>query len=215
MEFKQLPIPEKTVFGKNVYEQMLGNVGTYDKPDVALEDLLKTNNKLFDAAEAAKTGDFQKVAAMHAAEKEWDATYTTQAHYVDRVAKGQKEIILLSGFKATSSETKPATQCAAATGLKVTPNTQTSGAAHVECDPIPGAVVYIFIVTSSPANIVFKNSQLNTAENKDLVNAIVDTHRKVDFVALPGGTNLWVRVIGVNSVGMGIACSPVSFKVMS
>ena len=214
MEFKRLSIPEKTVFGKNVYEKMLGNVGTFDKPDVPLDTMLEINKTLFEAAEAAKSGDFQKTAAMHEAEKTWDATYTTQAHYVDRVAKGSETIILLSGFKATKSETKPATQCAAATNLTAEPSNKMAGAVHIECDQIEGADAYIFIITNGQANLKFNGSQINLAANPQIVEAIVDTHRKVDFKDLPSGINYWVYVMGVNKVGYGVLSSPVGFKVL-
>lgn len=77
LEFKKLDVAAKTVFGKNVYEQMTGNSGTFATPDVPLTDLLAINKALFDAAEAAKTGEFSKIAAMNAAEKTWDTTFTT------------------------------------------------------------------------------------------------------------------------------------------
>ena len=214
LEFKRLSIPEKTVFGKNVYEQMLGNVGTFDNPDVKLDDLLEFNKVLFDAAEAAKTGDFAKVAAMHTAEKAWDAAYTTEAHYVDRKAHGQKDIILLSGFKATTSETKPAQKCAAATGIKAQANLTTAGAVHIECDVIHGATAYIYIITSDQGNLNFKNNQIDLSKNPNMVMAMVDTHRKVDFQELPGGTPLWLRIVGVNSVGLGEMSQPLGFKVL-
>jgi len=214
LEFKRLSIPEKTVFGKNVYEQMLANAATFDNPDVKLDDLLAINTALFDAAEAAKTGDFAKVAAMHTAEKTWDATYTTEAHYVDRKANGQKDTILLSGFKATTSETKPAQKCAAATGIKAQANLTTAGAVHIECDVIPGAVAYVYIISTDQANLNFKNNQMDMGKNPSVVIAMVDTHRKVDFQELPGGTPLWLRIIGVNSVGLGEVSQPVGFKVL-
>ncbi len=214
LEFKRLGVAEKTVFGKNVYEQMLGNVGTFGTPDVPLDDMLATNTALFDAAEAAKTGDFAKIAAMNTAEKIWDTTYTTQAHYVDRKANGQLDIITLAGFKGTKSETKPSQKCAAATGIKAIANLTTPGAAHIECDPIQGATAYVFIISTDQANLNFKNSQMDMSKNPSVIIALVDTHRKVDFVELPSGGNLWVRIIGVNNKGLGEMSQPLGFKVL-
>jgi hypothetical protein len=58
------------------------------------------------------------------------------------------------------------------------------------------------------------SSSLTPGKNKSVINVIFDTHRKVDFSDLPSGTPLWVRIIGINNVGMGEVSQPLGFKVL-
>lgn len=83
---------------------MLANAATFGTPDVPVATLLTINTALFDAAEEAKSGDFQKVAAMHEAEKVWDTTFTTEAGYVDRIANGVDQLFY---WQATKLRRKP------------------------------------------------------------------------------------------------------------
>ncbi|MFC2093578.1 hypothetical protein ACFLSV_06730 [Bacteroidota bacterium] len=213
LDFKRLSIPEKTVFGQNVFEQMTANAAIFVTPDVALATLQSKNDTLADTAEAAEGGDHAKVAAMHAAEKDWDTTFSTEADYVDRIANGNETIILQSGFHATKSETTPASipDVPDVKEPKVNP---LPGSIHVEVEYHQGVKNYLYFVSTSNTPINLENNEFSLAKNPDVVGFISDNHRKVDFNDLTSGATLYLSVAAQNTAGTGAPSSPIAIKTL-
>ena len=213
MAFKRLSIPEKIVFGQNVTDKMIENAATFTNPDLATATLQSTNDNLSGKAEAAESGDHQKVAAMHAAEKDWDTTFGTEAEYVDRIANGNEEIILLSGFQATKSETSPASisDAPVVKELKVNP---LPGSVHVEVEYEQGVKNYLYFLSSADTPIDLENNEFSFSKNPAVVGFISDKHRKVDFNNLPSGTTLYLSVIAQNNAGSSDPSANMAIKTL-
>ncbi|MBI5217346.1 MAG: hypothetical protein HY958_00250 [Bacteroidia bacterium] len=97
LDFIKYPISEKVDFSKNTVTKMTGN-SNFPTPDVPLAQITTAANNLETAYNAAQGGGTQLTAAMHAAEKVLDDLLRKQVLYVERIAFGNGNIILGSGF---------------------------------------------------------------------------------------------------------------------
>jgi hypothetical protein len=213
LEFKRLTIPEKTVFGQNVHDQILANVPIFADPDVPVATLLTDNNSLKTASVEAQSGDHQKVAAMYSAEKTWDTTFGSEADYVDRISNGAEDIILLSGYKVTKSETSPALIPAAPVVLDLSANAL-PGSIHIELEFQQSVKNYLYICSSDSTPVMFKNNELPIAQNTKVVGIISDNHRKADFYGLPSRTDIHLSVVAQNSAGISTPSEPIAIKTL-
>ena len=192
---------------------MTANAVTFPTPDVALATLQTTNDTLSDTANAAESGDHAKVAAMHAAEKDWDTTFETEAHYVDRIANGDEATILLSGFQATKSETTPAT-IPGVPEVKEPKVNPIHGSIHVEVEYNQGVKNYLYFVSTSNTQVNLDGHKFTVAQNPDVIAFVTDSHRKVDINDLPSGTELYLSVAAQNTAGIGAPSSPIAIKTL-
>lgn len=213
LDFKMLSIPEKIVFGQNVHDEMLANIATFAIPDVLLATLLTDNNSLKTSSVEARSGDHQKVAAMYAAEKTWDTTFGLEADYVDRISNGAEEVILLSGYKATKSETSPSLIPAAPVVLDLSANAL-PGSIHVEVEFQQSVKNYLYICSSDSTPVIFKNNELSITGNTKVVGIISDNHRKADFYSLPSRTDIYLSVVAQNSAGLSTPSEPIAIKTL-
>jgi hypothetical protein len=209
MDFKQLTIPQKIVFGNNVVSQMTTNAGTFATPAVGVTVLQKITGQLQSNAADAAGGDHQKVAVMHSTEKNWDNLFGQQAVYVDSIAQGDVSIILLSGFKATKNESTPSGEPEVVKIIKLVPNAK-AGSIYLEIDSMVRGTVFMYFVCSDAAKIVMVNNELSIAGNPTLLAFITDTHRKVNFNNLPSRATVYVSVAAFNSAGFGEVSAPVA-----
>ena len=214
LEFKKLPIPAKLVFGRNIVTEMTTNVAQFATPDVGLPVITNLCDVLDTAAQEARGGDHEKIAAMNFIEKTFDSTLTTEAHYVDRIAAGIAAVILLSGFKATASVTSPTVPCAAATNVKGVTSLTIPGGAHVQCDVIDSAVSYQYFFATTSDPIIFTGGFLSLAANPTVVAFGADTHNKFDVTGLPSRATIYLTIIGINRAGIGASNAPVSFRTL-
>lgn len=212
-DFKNLAIPEKIVFGNNVTSMMTTNAAKFTNPDVPITALGVAVTTLSGSAQAAEGGDHQKVVAMHVAEKKLEMLLETQANYVDRIANGDVATILLSGFKATASQTQPAVKPGVVTGIKIT-SSQQPGAIHVESDANNSVWAYLYLVATTANAIALDGNQFNLQKNPAVISFITDTHRKIDFTGLPSGQSLFLTIIALNTAGVGAPNAPVSFRTL-
>ena len=213
LAFKKLSIPEKGVFGQSVADGLTANAVIYITPDVPIATLQSTNDTLLDTANAAESGDHAKVAAMHAAEKLWDTTFETEAHYVDRIANGDEATILLSGFQATKSETTPAT-IPGVPEVKEPKVNPIHGSIHVEVEYNQGVKNYLYFVSTSNTQVNLDGHKFTVAQNPDVIAFVTDSHRKVDINDLPSGTELFLSVAAQNTAGIGAPSSPIAIKTL-
>jgi len=89
------------ILGSKVIAQMTLNVATFGTPDPAMPILSAAVGLLNTKITAAKSGDHQKIADMHAQCEIVFAHLNSEKAYVKKVANGSKAIILLSGFDAS------------------------------------------------------------------------------------------------------------------
>jgi hypothetical protein len=211
--FKQLTIPEKVIFGQNVHDQITLNAVIFPTPDVPLATLLSKNDTLSDTAEAAESGDHAKVALMHAAERDWDTTFDTEAHYVDRIANGNEAIILQSGFQATKSETSPAS-IPHVPEVKEPKINSIPGSIHIEIEYQQGVKNYLYFVSTTNTPVNLDGNKFSVAQNPDVVVFITEHHRKVDINGLTSGTTLYLSVFAQNTAGISAPSSPIAIKTL-
>ncbi len=211
--FKQLTIPEKVIFGQNVHDQITLNAAIFVTPDVDLVTLQTLNDTLSNTADSAEGGGHANVAAMHEAERDWDTSFDTEAHYVDRIANGNETIILKSGFHATKSETTPAS-IPGVPDVKEPKVNPLPGSIHVEVEHQQGVKHYLYFVSTSNTPINLENNEFSLAQNPDVVGFISDNHRKVDFNNLSSGTTLYLSVFAQNTAGTGAPSSPIAIKTL-
>jgi hypothetical protein len=213
MDFKELPVSEKVTFGQTVHDDISANAATFVDPDVPPATLLTDNNALKAAIVGAQSGDHQKVAVMYAAEKTWDTTFGTEAEYVDRIANGDEPTILLSGYKATKSETLPAVIPETPIVLNVKAN-PLQGSIHVELNYQQGVRNYIFICSSDGTPVTFQINEFLIGENPKVIAIILDTHRKVDFYKLPSRADVYLTVAAQNTAGISVPSEAILIKTL-
>jgi hypothetical protein len=212
-EFKRLTIPEKVIFGQNVHDQLTANAAIFTTPDVDLVTLQTKIGTLTSTADAAESGDHAKVAEMYEAERDWDTTFDTEAHYVDRIANGNETIILKSGFTATKSETTPAT-IPLVPEVKEPKINPVPGSIHVEVEYKQGVKNYLYFISTSNTPVNLDGNKFSFAQNPDVVVFISDHHRKVDINDLASGTTLYLSVFAQNTAGTGAPSSPIVIKTL-
>jgi hypothetical protein len=213
LDFKNLSVASKAVFGGNVVTKMTENAAIFVNPDVPLATLSATNQRLSEAAQAATSGDKQKTAALREAEKVWDSTFNTQADYVDRIAGGNENTIFLAGFNPTKSVIQPVTLPSTPV-IKDLYNNALQGSIHIELNAMERGVYYLFFVSNSNVAPTFANNQFHVEDNPQVIAFITETHRKVDFYNLPSRATVYVSVVAHNSLGFGIPSSPVAINTL-
>jgi len=213
LEFKNLSIPQEIIFGQKVINDLTANAATFATPDVPIATLQTRNDDLQTAANEAAGGDHAKVQAMYAADRDWDTAFGAEADYVDRIANGAEATILLSGYKATKSETVPAS-IPAAPDVTVSKVNAAPGSVHVEVKFQQGTRTYIYFFSSTNAPIVLAENEFSFTVNPAVVSFITDNHRKVDFNNLPSGANLFLSVAAQNNAGTSVPSAPIAIKTL-
>jgi hypothetical protein len=157
-------------------------------------------------------------------------TMNSNALYVDSIARGDRNIILLSGFVPTKETATPKQKPAMLTGLVL--QRGSTGELTATCDKQEGVESYIAVLTADnppPAWFTVDGSgQVNfsdgdsdpdpaqpqsvslTTDNPS--GGILDFNkgRKKTFMGLTPGTTYWVTMFGINTAGVGPLCPPVS-----
>lgn len=101
IDFVRLSVAEKIVFCRNVVARLKANASVFVNPDESLDNVTTLINTLETANMAAADGGHSAVVAMHAAEAEVDEAFRVLAAYVDRIAKGDENIIVTAGFNTS------------------------------------------------------------------------------------------------------------------
>lgn len=212
LAFKRLSVADKISFGGNVHSEMSKNSSVFTDPDISMDDLSACVEDLSKANDEAQSGDHNKIAVLHEKEKAFDTTFTTEASYVDRKANGLESTILLSGFKATTSETKKTQPCEAPENVQAEANAKVLGAAVASCDVVEDADAYVYCFSTSATPIVVTNGFISKENNPDLVGMAIDTHNKLAVTGLPSRSTLYITIFGVNRTGFGAGNTPVAFR---
>jgi len=191
-DFIKIPIPDKVGRGLNVGICMDGNPN-FPTPDVPLGDLSDATDLLETSYVAALSGDRQKKAAMHRAEATWDQLMRDQAMYVDRIAKGDRAMILSAGFNVSKQPDPPLRpEFSVVRGDK-------PGSVIVRCKAIKGAYSYVWqycMVTLSETEAGW-----TFAEATGKATAVL-----YDYTL---AVKYWFRVAPVLAEGTGAYCEPI------
>ncbi|MFH0893749.1 MAG: hypothetical protein V2A54_04875 [Bacteroidota bacterium] len=100
LEFLRYPVSRKVEYGRNVIAKMTGNA-SFPSPDLTLTVAATLCTNLEQAAVAADGGGKAATSNLNIAEKAWDDGFRKLAMYVDRIANGAENLILISGFDAS------------------------------------------------------------------------------------------------------------------
>jgi hypothetical protein len=138
LDFIELSVAGKIVFFRNVLAKMKASAGIFTNPDESLETAGTSVDTLEANSIAAAGGGRAATAAMHASEDDADEIFRILAAYVDRMAKGDESIILLSGFN-TSKQPTPAQKA----DLTVVSGSN-SGSVKLTAKALKGAGSYIW-----------------------------------------------------------------------
>jgi hypothetical protein len=138
LDFIKLSVALKIECYRNVIKKMRENVAIFVTPDISLDqaedfvDVLETKNI------AATDGGHAATVAMYSAEEAADNAFRTLAAYVDRIADGSENTILLSGFYASKQPVTFNKPVLSAT------NGSNSGSVKLVAKAVPGAASYIW-----------------------------------------------------------------------
>jgi uncharacterized protein YdcH (DUF465 family) len=107
INFIKLTAAEKITFYRKVILQLTANKTEFANPDSNLDDASKLVDKLETAYEnSIQTGGHQATVKLHKAVKKADEVFKILAAYVNRIANGDEDIILLGGFVPSSQPIK-------------------------------------------------------------------------------------------------------------
>lgn len=94
-----------SALGNKVITNLAANAATFPAPDPAIAQLQAVSNTFATQIGQAKTGDHQKVQLRNATAVKFLGMLQTERNYINKIAQGDKSIILLSGFDASAEPT--------------------------------------------------------------------------------------------------------------
>jgi hypothetical protein len=193
LNFVKLPTAKKIQFYKNVID-CLTNHPAFKSPDVAIAELVSKVNTLEKDYEASMGGDHSNVTVMHQSREAADEVFRQEAHYVERIAKGDVSLILYSGFEATAppkaSYNKP---------LFMVKAGEEPGVMLLSCKAIKGAKAYLWQYSVG----------ILPDKDKDWLFAGASTQVQYKMVDLESGTKCWFRRAPITVDGFGPWSNPV------
>lgn len=194
LEFVRYSIAIKIEYYRNIITRMTGNP-RFPEPDVALTLLTTAVTTLETDFNAAQSGSHEAKARLGKSEKAADVLFRKEALYVDRIADGDPEVILSSGYE-TTSQPKPATHPVFSVEHGENPQEIIA-----RCKKIPGARSYAW---------QFCEGDYPSLLDKDWTLAGITTQVRITISRLKSLTRYWVRVCAVTSEGMQPWLDPLS-----
>lgn len=193
LDFIKLSVAPKIEFYRNVIKKMRANVSTFPTPDVELDTAETSVNTLETKYLAAEDGGHNATVAMHSAEDITDDLFRTLAAYVDRIAAGDENTILLSGFYASK---QPTTYQKPVLTIK---NGTNSGSVRLVAKAIDGASSYIWQYAKDvlPGN------------EADWINAGYSTRADYEISGLTVASKYYFRMAAITPNGTTDFCAAV------
>jgi len=193
IDFVRLSVAEKIVFCRNVVARLKANASVFVNPDESLDNVTTLINTLETANMAAADGGHSAVVAMHAAETEVDEAFRVLAAYVDRIAKGDENIIVTAGFNISK---QPTSIQKAELSVTATAN---SGSVKLTAKAVAKAGSYIWQYTKDSL----------PADDKDWYTAGFTTQASNEIGGLAVASRYYFRVAAVTPDGTSDFCGPV------
>lgn len=215
LSFHRISVDLLASFASNVSSNIFGNAGVFATPPVA-QPVFEAQIGTYSTARNAYTngGSNQKAPYEEAKDTLMD-TLDQNAAYVDSVANGDPNVIMLAGYtptKATGSDVPEPEQ-----PTQVDLSRGSTGVLKAECNVQRYAESYVCLMTEGappPSNImvnaagqIVMNSGLNpdgtpTTEPTSLV-LDLNKSRKKEFMGLTPGTTYYFVFIVINASGVG------------
>lgn len=192
LDFIELSVAEKIVFCRNVVVKLKISSSIFANPDESMEAATSATDKLEVDYLAASGGGRAATAAMHASETEVNEIFRVLAAYVDRIAKGDETIILLSGFNTSKQPiAKQKAELAVVSGAN-------SGTVKLAAKAIKGAGSYIWQYC------------INTPTNeKDWITGGFSTQASFEISGLTSASKYYFRFAAITSEGTTDFSTPV------
>ena len=153
-------------------------------------------------AQQAESGDHAAVAAMHTSEKVWDPLFRRLAGYVNTVADGNKEFILLMGFDATAAESVPLAATEILKGFYAD-SSKTIGNVDIISAPQHLSESFLFTLTPPEAVISQYGNTIIVTIGLKKIYIVPNTHHNTVVTGLPSGEELSVYGAAFNNKGTG------------
>jgi len=196
LDFVKFPVYEKIVFFRKIINNVTDNPA-FTNPDVSLRAANSLANQLEADYIVAKNGGKAATAAMHETEKKATEIFRSLADYVDRVAKGDKVIVLSSGFNLAKERAAiNKAELSASSGEK-------SGVVRLKRRAVKGAKSYMWQYSINDIPL----------DDKGWIFAGVSTQASYQIEGLIPVSKYCFRSAVVTIAGLSDYCSPV-FKVV-
>ncbi len=126
------------------------------------------------------------------------------ANYVNDIANGDDAIILKSGFTPTKGDAQQATTIPAQAGVP-TAKATVGGFLSLDADEIVGATSYTYLIFFGVPFAVTITDDFITVPAESTIKLLVvgGGKRSLTIKGLPAGQQVYVQVLGHNSVGYG------------
>ncbi len=150
----------------------------------------------------AESGDHAAIAAMHTSEKVWDGLIRRLAGYVNSVANGDKEFILLMGFDATAAERVPLAPTETLRAF-YSESSKTIGNIDITAAPQHLSESYLYAITPPDAVVSQNGNTIIITIGLKKIYIAPNTHHNVVVTGLPSGEELCVYGAAFNNKGTG------------
>lgn len=220
LAYHKMKVNDFPIFATGVRDGLYSNPTQFATPPMTQADLQAVIDTYNNTRAAYENGGSAQKGPYQAAKAALTDTLDVLAEYVDSVADGNENIILLSGFKPTKSS--PSEIPAPTQLTMVTLTRGASGELFAECETQSGAVWYGAILTSGepiPVNVqidgsgqlVLVGDEPATASatvasaTANPTNVVFDfnTSRKKRFKGLLPGATYYLTMFASNASGVG------------
>ncbi len=183
---------------KRVAAEMAKNAETFKTPDPPVATLNAEADILATQMADAEGGDHAKIEIRNAQSGKVFNMLRDEAAYVNKVASGDKAIILLSGFEA-NDESDPLPIPGKTVVKRIEVGAETHSAKLI-IDSLPDAKYYKIEISTTPSDESSWKLAVDNVSSRSLI-----------VRRLTRGQEVWFRVAGGNSHGWGDWSEPASF----
>lgn len=205
LDFMKFTPLQKGLFGDNVIAELTDHSAVFATPDVPIATLTTVNDDLKLKTQQALSGDKEKILERDAAEKVWEDKFRKEAEYVQRIASGDKLIIVQGGYHSTDTEVNPVAAPAQAQ-VQAWANKGYGSGIHAEMKPLADCRGFVFMLANESLNsswIGVKEDNVNIQAGAPIVTLKLTTKRKVEFDELSSGQTYYISALGFNATGVG------------
>jgi hypothetical protein len=216
------------VFAIGIRDGIYGNVTIFMTPPLTQIQLQLLIDNFLNTYSAYKNGGIAQKGPFNIAKEQLMAGFDTLSAYVDSIALGDANIILLAGFVPTKSSVSASTP--PAQPQQVTITREVPGTFSTDCAVVEGADGYQALLSREllPATInINASGQIVDMDDSmpgggsaspatSTLRFIIDLNkaRKKTFSSLQIGTTYYVYYWAINAAGVSILSEPVSKKVL-
>ncbi|MCZ4409103.1 fibronectin type III domain-containing protein [Cryomorphaceae bacterium 1068] len=177
------------LFTRKLINRMTGNTN-FPTPTPDLADIQTKLDEFVVLATEAEDGTKRDRVARDTVGKELKEMLRVLANYVAMVAAGDENIILSSGFDVRN-EAEPAPPLTIPAALKALRSSH-SGVVELDWDPVPNALTYRIMMTTSDPNLV----------EAEWTTGALTSKSKAEINNLTAGQYYWFKVQAVGRSGM-------------